>query len=184
MKTQTIITALFLSVVFLAVPYAQAGAGYGILQATLAKPVKSSGVVRIGMTQWRCRGTQCGTKVRTNINLLNACKSLVRKVGPVRRFGFSSAATKKPKPAANKKPGSITGIARPPAATDRRASLAGAKALMNVMSCNQSAQNTGRDMLTTHLQSEINARSQDVTTGTQMMKNVNDSRAAILRNIR
>jgi len=55
---------------------------------------------------------------------------------------------------------------------------------MNVMSCNQSAQNTGRDMLTTHLQSEINARSQDVTTGTQMMKNVNDSRAAILRNIR
>jgi len=48
----------------------------------------------------------------------------------------------------------------------------------------QQTVNTGRDMLTTRLQSEIQGRSQDITLGTQLMRNVNDSRAAILRNIR
>jgi|GEM_PF-4355402 len=34
--------------------------------------------------------------------------------------------------------------------------------------------NTGRDMLTTNLQSEIQARSKDITIGTQMMRHINE----------
>ena len=174
MKAQILTSILLLSIVIFLAPVVQAGTDYQVLQATLTQQVRSPGLVRIGMTQWRCRGTRCSTKVRSNINLMNACVSLARKVGSVRSFGVAQPASRKGKTTSplNK------------TITSRTMNAAGVKRFANVLSCNQAAANTGKDMLTTHLQSEIQSRSQDITVGTQMMKNTNDSRAPILRNIR
>ena len=158
-------------------PVVQATTNHKILQATLTKPVHSPGVVGLGMTKWRCRGVQCRAKVKSTINLLNACIALVRKAGSVKRFGFVQ-------PVSNK--GKATRTPNTKLAANKTQVINGATLsnLAIVRQCNQTARNTGRDMLTTHLQSEIQSRSQDITSGTRMMRNINDSRSAILRNIR
>jgi len=176
MKTQILKGILLFFIIIFLVPVAQAGSGFQILQATLIKQVRSPGVVRVGMTQWRCRGTRCNTKVRANINQMNACVSLVRKVGAVRSFGVA-------RPTPNNTKNKLSSPVKK-TTPGRTLDVAVLKQRLNILSCNQTAKNTGRDMLTTHLQSEIQSRSQDITLGTQMMKNINDSRAKVLRNVR
>lgn len=162
MKTQSLLFVICLFLTALSEPAAQAGTGYEVVQAQLMSNARQQGVVRTGMMQWHCRANLCSSKVRDDVNLLKACISLAQKVGKVKSFEISHAS----------------------ATTGKQGTAAEYKKFSDLMVCNQQAENTGRDMLTTRLQSEIQDRSQEIQLGTQIMENVNKSRDPVIRNLR
>ena len=134
------------------------------LAAMLYAPSKVQGTVYSGMVTWQCNGTQCLGTSRFGVGK-SVCVPLVKQVGEVWYFGVVRASYRRPTKAQ-------------PLVDDPQ--------VMDAWRCNLEAQmDRHGDMISTsELQKAIQERAQSNTLGTQMMRNINDSRAKILRNIR
>jgi len=134
------------------------------LAAMLYAPSKVQGTVYSGMITWQCNGAQCLGTSRYGAGK-SVCVPLVKQVGNVWYFGSVRTTYQRP--------------------TSAQPLLNNAQVL-DAWKCNLEAQMgpRARTLNLADLQKEIQAYAQSITLGTQMMRNINDSRAKILRNIR
>lgn len=134
------------------------------LAARLYTPSKVQGVVYSGLVTWQCNGTQCLGTSSFGVGK-SACVPLVKQVGKVWYFGPVR-----------------TTYLRPTKAQP----LLNNQQVLNAWKCNLEAEmgSRARALNTADLQKEIQARSEAITLGTQMMRDSNKEHDAILRNIR